>query len=100
VFWLAAAGEEPVGMVNVRVFDRMPTPGRAAGRWGYLGNLYVVEDHRGRGTGRRLIDAVVDHGRAAGFVRIVLSPSERSVPLYRRAGFVPADRLLVRHLDG
>jgi GNAT superfamily N-acetyltransferase len=95
VFWLAEAGDAPVGMVNVLVFDRMPTPGRDAGGWGYLGNLFVVAEHRGRGTGGRLVGAVIDHARAAGFVRVVLSPSERSVPLYRRAGFVPADRLLV-----
>jgi hypothetical protein len=28
-------------------------------------------------------------------VRVVLSPSERSIPLYRRAGFRAADELLV-----
>ena len=31
-----------------------------------------------------------------GFVRVVLSPTERSVPLYERTGFGPADALMLR----
>jgi hypothetical protein len=42
-----------------------------------------------------LVGALIDEGRARGWVRIVLSPSERSVPFYRRAGFRDADELLV-----
>jgi hypothetical protein len=33
---------------------------------------------------------------AGGFARVVLSPSQRSVPFYRRAGFGPAGALLSR----
>jgi hypothetical protein len=29
-------------------------------------------------------------------LRVVLSPSERSIPLYERAGFGPADALMLR----
>src|ERR1039458_5747022 len=31
-----------------------------------------------------------------GFARVVLSPSQRSIPLYRRAGFGPADAQIGR----
>jgi GNAT superfamily N-acetyltransferase len=99
IFWLAEVHGEPVGMVNLAVFARMPRPGRPPSRWGYLGNAFVLADHRDRGVGRRLIDALLDHARAEGFVRVVLSPSERSVPFYARAGFGPADMLLALRLD-
>jgi hypothetical protein len=39
--------------------------------------------------------AVLGHARQPDFARVVLSPSERSVPSYRRAGFGPADTLLL-----
>ncbi len=96
--WLAAAdrGGEPVGMVNLLVVTRMPRPGRAATRWGYVGNAYVAAEHRDRGVGRALMAAVLAHADAEGLVRVVLSPSERSRPFYRRAGFGPADMLLAR----
>ena len=95
-FWLAEHDGDAIGMVNLLTFERMPTPGRDAGRWGYLGNMFVLPEHRNGGVGRLLLDAVVAHADAAGLVRVVLSPSERSIPFYRRAGFGDAGELLVR----
>lgn len=95
-FWLAEADDRPVGMTNLLRFVRMPGPGIEAGGWGYLGNMFVVPEHRNAGVGRRLLDALVAHADALGLERIVLSPSERSVPFYRRAGFGDADALLLR----
>lgn len=95
-FWLAEDDGEAIGMANLLRFERMPTPGRDAGRWGYLGNMFVRADRRDRGVGRQLLAALVAHAEAEGLVRIVLSPSDRSVPFYRRAGFGDAGELLVR----
>lgn len=95
IFWLAETGGRPVGSMNLMVFERMPRPGRPPGRWGYLGNAFVLEAHRNQGVGRQLLDAILGHATARGLVRVVLSPSERSIPLYRRAGFRAADELLV-----
>lgn len=98
-WWLAEHEGAAVGMVNLRVFDRMPAPAGPSGRWGYLGNLFVLAEHRGRGVGGQLVEALVARARDEGLVRVVLSPSEASIPLYRRHGFVPASGLLVRTLD-
>jgi len=94
-FWLAEE-DEPIGMVNLLIFERMPAPGDDAGRWGYLGNMFVVAERRGAGVGRALLDALVAHADAAGLERVVLRPTERSIPFYRRAGFGAADSLLLR----
>jgi GNAT superfamily N-acetyltransferase len=96
VTWLAEDGNRSIGMLNLTIFERMPSPGRDAARWGYLANLYVRTDHRGQGVGARLLDACVGYADDEGFVRVVLNPSHLSVPLYLRAGFEPASSLLVR----
>lgn len=96
--WWWVAGDpsgDAVGMVNLAVFDRMPTPDASSGRWGYLANLFVLPASRGQGVGARLVAAVLATAREEGLGRVVLSPSEQSRPLYRRAGFLPADTLLV-----
>ena len=86
--WLATVANAPVGMASVFEYRRMPRLGRPGSRWGYISNMFVREDFRNRG-----------------YARLVLSPSERAVPFYRRAGFVvPSDaaendRLLVRPAD-
>ena len=87
--WIAFVGDAAVGMLN------MPRPGIPSGRWGYIGNVFVLAAHRNRQIGAQLLDAAVAEARTRRYARLVLSPSPRSVPLYRRAGFVPADSLLV-----
>ena len=93
--WLAEADGRLVGAMNLSVFERMPRPGRPPSRWGYLGNAFVLAAYRNQGIGSQLLGAVLGHAREHGFVRVVLSPSERSIPFYERAGFGPADVLMV-----
>ncbi|HEV7204851.1 MAG TPA: GNAT family N-acetyltransferase [Jatrophihabitans sp.] len=93
--WLAEVDGEPAGMLTLAEYRRMPRPGRPAGCWGYVGNVFVLAEQRDRGLGRALLDAVIAEARARDYVRLVLAPSERSIPLYRRAGFGAADGLLV-----
>ncbi len=101
VTWLAEIASEAVGMLNLFVFTRMPKPRSAdapgpARQWGYIANVYVAPAHRGDGLGEALLDAAIAYADANGFARLVLSPSERSIPLYGRAGFEPATTLMVR----
>lgn len=95
-FWLAELDGAAVGMTNLLTFVRMPRPGAPAGGWGYLGNMFVLAAHRDQGVGRALLGAVLAHADAAGLERIVLNPTERSIPFYRRAGFGDAGSLLLR----
>ena len=100
VTWLAELAGEPAGMVNLTVFDRMPQPGRDPGRWGYLGNAFVLASRRNQGIGSLLMDALLGYADEHGYVRVVLHPSERAIPLYERFGFSGWESLLVRHLPG
>jgi GNAT superfamily N-acetyltransferase len=96
IIWLAEADGRPVGMMNLVIFERMPRPGRAPSCWGYLGNAFVVAPFRNRGIGRRLISAVLRYADENSLARVVLNPSERSIPFYQRAGFGPAESLMLR----
>jgi GNAT superfamily N-acetyltransferase len=100
VWWIAETASEAVGFVGALPYRRMPKPGSPESGWAYLGNLFVLPGHRGSGTGRALVDAVLQWADAQGCERVVLSPSEPSAPLYARAGFVRADGLMVRRLPG
>jgi N-acetylglutamate synthase-like GNAT family acetyltransferase len=97
-FWVAEIAEVAVGMVNLFTFERMPRPGESPSRWGYLGNMFVVPEQRGSTAAGLLVQAVIGEARSQGHERIVLSPSERSVSFWRRAGFTAADELLVYRL--
>ncbi len=95
VAWVARRPTgEAAGMANAAIFERMPRPGVPTARWAYVANVWVEPADRRRGVGGLLMDAVVAWAREAGMERIVLNPSEISLPLYRRAGFRPADDLM------
>ena len=95
--WVARTGAgEAVGMANAAVFERMPKPGVPPSRWAYGANVWVDPDHRRRGVGRLLMDALVGWARAEGMIRVVLAPSEISRPLYSALGFRPASDSLLR----
>jgi GNAT superfamily N-acetyltransferase len=104
--WLAFLGEEAVGLASVFEYRRMPRPGRMSSAWGYVSNMFVREEARGRGIGSALLGALIDAADARGYVRLVLSPTLRAIPFYERAGFVVpderagGDRLLVRASPG
>jgi GNAT superfamily N-acetyltransferase len=93
--WIVREAEgSAVGMANVAVFTRMPRPGVPDVHWAYVANVWVGPAHRRRGVGTHLMETVVDWAREEGMVRIVLNPSEMSLPLYRGLGFQPADNLM------
>lgn len=92
-FFVLEHDEVAVGSLNVLEYRRMPAPGRAAGRWGYLANVHVLAAHRGQGLGSVLLGAALRHCVGRGHVRVVLSPSPRSVAFYARSGFTPATAL-------
>jgi GNAT superfamily N-acetyltransferase len=94
--WVAHVDGDAVGMLLMFVHERMPEPDRDPGRWGYIGNVFVLPAHRDAGVGSRLLGAALAHADAHGFARVVLNPSPRSVPFYERAGFSRDHPLLVR----
>jgi GNAT superfamily N-acetyltransferase len=54
----------------------------------YLTNVYVDADLRDQGVGSRLLAAARSAAEKAGHEMVVTWPSERSVTLYQRAGYV------------
>lgn len=93
--WIArGAGGIPVGMANAAIFERMPVPGTGSARWIYVANVFVLPEHRRQGIAADLMSAIVEWARAEGMVRVVLAPSEMSIPFYISLGFRPADDLM------
>jgi predicted GNAT family N-acyltransferase len=57
---------------------------------GQIGRLAVLEAHRARGIGRRLLAAAVEHAKDQGMQRVFLNAQTQADGFYRDAGFLPA----------
>jgi GNAT superfamily N-acetyltransferase len=88
-FFIVEIDGRAVGMANVKHYHRMPTAGREAGRWGYVGNVFVLAEHRNAGVGRALMDEVLAWAGEMRMGHLRLAPSPRSGSFYARLGFVP-----------
>jgi ribosomal protein S18 acetylase RimI-like enzyme len=80
------AGEGPDGFAQLRFRPSLYTGALDV----YIEELYVVPELRGRGIGRALLEAAMDHARERGAAHIELTTSEDDVAarsLYASAGF-------------
>ncbi|MGW3324069.1 N-acetyltransferase family protein [Streptomyces virginiae] len=97
--WVAEAQGEICGHVFLCPVERMPEPYEDNNPVGYVTNYFVLPSQRNKGAGSALLEALKEHARRAGLEGLIVWPSERSTPLYRRLGFQPPDELLELPLD-
>ncbi len=86
--FIATLGEADVGIVAGAPFLEREGAAR-------LGGMWVARAARGLGVGDRLVEAVVDWARVAGYARVVLDVGDTNVPairLYQSKGFEPTGR--------
>jgi GNAT superfamily N-acetyltransferase len=100
--WVAALGDRPgalIGTVCLQRINKLRRPYPRASAWGYVTNVYVSPAWRGSGLGTRLLEATIAQARAEGLEMLMLWPSDRAVPFYRRLGFGPVAEALELALD-
>jgi GNAT superfamily N-acetyltransferase len=93
--WVAVRGRTIVGHVWVCLIEKIPNPGAEPERHAYLTNMYVQPGERG-GTGSALLERALAWCDRQQVDDVILWPTPRSRPLYGRAGFRAARRLLAR----
>ncbi|MCZ4279842.1 GNAT family N-acetyltransferase [Kiloniella laminariae] len=90
-FGLFDGGNNQIG------FARMITD-RAT--FAYLADVFVLESHRGRGLGKLLMQAIVDHPELQGLRRMMLATRDAH-DLYAQYGFtpIPNPEILMQNLN-
>ncbi len=74
----------------VATVDGVPVAGGSLSQTGAcagLYNIYVLEEHRGRGYGAAVTAALMAHARERGCVETILHSTEAGYPVYQRLGF-------------
>ena len=85
--WVAWADDRLFGAVWLHTISWVPVPGTRAGAIGYLTNVYVSPELRNAGLGAEMLDRMKAWCAEEGFSLVIVWPTERSRPFYRRGGF-------------
>ncbi len=85
--WVVEDDGSVIGMATLRLAAKEPSPGKRHDAIGYLTNVYIKPQYRGRGRGTELLYALIDDARSGPVELLIVWPSEESRLLYRRLGF-------------
>ncbi len=95
--FLAEVGDEIVGLSRGDVLTADPIFRlRDDQRCGYVDQMYVRPAHRGRGTGKLLLDRCEDWFRAQGIGHCLLHAAPRAIRFYAREGYQPNREMFKR----
>lgn len=88
VTFLAEAPDgRPLGVVTAAVVTTLPSSRRPVSSWLHVSLLFVTQDARGQGLGRRLLEALREWGADHDVSRMQLNAATEARSLYVRAGF-------------
>lgn len=89
IAWLAEVpGEtDPVGVLVLLKFPRLPTLKNSGITEGYIVNVFVIPAWRHRGIASSLTQTAVDYSRRSGLARIRLHATSAGYPVYSQSGF-------------
>lgn len=86
--WIAESGGRPVGGLGMMVVDWPPHPSHPRqDRRGYVLNVFVEPDQRGRGVAHGLLDLAVAEARRRGVEYMFLHATAMGRPIYERRGW-------------
>src|SRR5262245_49856047 len=85
-----ASADRVIGTIWLERVERVPRPGEPNPQpIGYVTFTFVESAHRNAGVGAALLAALATYAREHDFETLIVWPSDASVRLYERAGFLP-----------
>ena len=88
--WVAEINTQIIAHVFLYEVPKMPRPQKFYQSWGYIANVYTIEEYRNQGIGQQLIKFVQNQNQHLEF--LLVPPSDASISFYEKAGFKLASR--------
>ena len=95
---LLEADGQAVSCAMLCLGESVPDEINTAGKFAMLASVYTRPEYRSRGYMTGLLTTLFDWGREAEVKEVYITAEEKAIPLYRRLGFVPMERGMVKEL--
>lgn len=93
--WITSDGERPIGSAGLMILDWAPhyLDPRCEQR-GYILNVFVEPEYRGRGLAQALTRECMDEARHRGIGVVALHATLKGRPVYEKLGFKTSNEML------
>ena len=88
--WVAEVNNQIVSHIFLYEVPKMPRPQKFYQSWGYIANVYTIEEYRNQGIGQKLMKFVKEQNQHLEF--LLVPPSDASMSFYEKTGFKQAPR--------
>jgi GNAT superfamily N-acetyltransferase len=85
--WVIEVQGQIASCGTLLILPHIPNPIEPTRRTARLFGMYTLPEYRRRGLGRRIAEQALEHCKAQGIQRIVLTASAMGKPLYESLGF-------------
>ena len=93
--------DEGQALAHVAVIERDIKVGTLPVKVAGIASVFVMDEHRGRGLGDRVIKAATKEAKNAGYELGMLFCADNVKPVYKRNGWIDiTERICTRHFDG
>ena len=93
-YFLVEEGDDIVGGCGISQFRVPPQASQRRGVYAYITNMFVEQNHRGRGVGGALLRHVIDLCRHEGIGLLLLHASVVGLTIYESLGFRSSKNLM------
>ena len=94
--WITSDGDRPVASAGLLVLDWAPHFLDPAGEHrGYVLNVFVEPEYRGRGLAQTLMKECIAEARRRGIRVVALHASAKGQPVYEKLGFKTSNEMLL-----
>ena len=94
VFWIAEEDDKIVSHICIQIVSKLPRLDRLDILIGHIHNVVTIREYRNRGIGSELMRRVLGWASDFGILDLMVHPTERSIPFYKRAGFLADNEMM------
>lgn len=95
VAWIAEIDKKIVSACMLCITQQIPTPICRNGKYGYIYNVFTLEEYRKRGIATVLIKKVQDYAIENEILALCLTATEEGCSVYEKQGFHPEKRAMI-----
>ncbi|MBU5438926.1 GNAT family N-acetyltransferase [Tissierella sp. MSJ-40] len=96
--WIAVDKGDIVSHISISHIRKIPKPSRLHDEYGYVTNVYTKPSYRGNGIGSELMDRVNKWAEEKDFEILIVWPSKKAIPFYKRKGFSNQNEIMEKVL--